>query len=137
MEILLADDNAEDVMVIQMLFGEANKSHGINFVRNGEDVLSYLRNEGTWSQSPRPGLILLDINMPKRNGFEVLEEIKADAALRSIPIIVLSTSAEKVHINRAFELGASSFITKPAKFDHFREVMAQFVRYWTHVSHVP
>lgn len=137
MEILLADDNADDVMVIQMLFSEANKSHGINFVRNGEDVLSYLRNEGAWSQSPRPGLILLDINMPKRSGFEVLKEIKSDASLCSIPVIVLSASAEKEHISRAFTLGASSFITKPAKFDHFREVMAQFVRYWTYVSHVP
>lgn len=137
LEVLLADDDADDVMVIQMLFAEASPEHGINFVRNGEEVISYLRREGQWKKSPRPSLILLDLNMPKLDGFEVLKEIKADRDLCTIPVIVLSTSSADSDIQHAFQLGACSFITKPANFEKFRELMQQFVRYWTYVTHVP
>lgn len=137
LEVLLADDNDNDIMIIQMLLAEAGGGHSINFVRSSDDVVKYLRREGAWKDAPRPSVVLLDLNMPKRDGLEVLKEIKSDSKLCEIPVVILSSSDDRTQIKKAFGHGASSFITKPVNFDHFRELMREFVRYWTYVTHVP
>ena len=113
--ILLADDDEEDRMLTRDALHESRLANQLRFVENGEELMDYLKRRGAWSDpssSPRPGLILLDLNMPKKDGREALKEIKADPDLRRIPIVVLTTSKEEEDIYRTYDLGANSFITK-------------------------
>jgi CheY-like chemotaxis protein len=106
-------------------------------VRDGEEAMAYLQRQGEYHDAKIPGLILLDINMPKKNGFEVLKEIKADAHLRHIPVVMLTTSESEHDIVKSYAKGACSFITKPMDFDKFGEVIKQFALYWALVARVP
>jgi CheY-like chemotaxis protein len=137
MEILLVEDNADDIVLIQEAFAEATLVNIVNTVRDGEEALAYLRREGRYKVVPRPGLILLDINMPKKNGFEVLEAMKADPQLRSFPIIMLTMSEREEDIVRAYAGGACSFICKPVNLDQFSAVIEQFELYWGSISRIP
>ena len=137
MEILLVEDNEDDILLEQEALADAKLVNLMSVVRDGEEALAYLRREGKYQTARVPGLILLDINMPKKNGFEVLNEMKADPALKHIPVVMLTTSDSEADIVKSYARGACSFITKPMDFDKFRDVIRQFALYWALVSRVP
>jgi CheY-like chemotaxis protein len=136
-EILVVDDNEDDLIMIEEAFAEAQLINVIRTVRGGEEALAYLRREGRYQAMPRPGLILLDINMPRKNGFEVLAALKADASLCSLPVIMLTTSDRDEDVIRSYSTGACSYIRKPVDLHRFTEVVKHFDLYWTLVSRVP
>ena len=132
--ILLADDDEEDRELARDALQDSRLANEMKFVVDGQDLLDYLRRQGRWAgpdvDAPRPGIILLDLNMPKLNGREALAEIKADDSLRAIPIVVLTTSRDEADVLSTYDLGVSSFITKPVTFDGLVEVMRTWTQYW-------
>ena len=136
-EILLVEDNEDDIVLIHEAFAEAKLVNILNTVRDGEEALAYLRHEGRYKFARRPALILLDINMPKKNGFEVVEAMKADPRLQSIPIIMLTMSDREDDILRAYAGGACSYICKPVDLDQFCAIIKQFELYWGAISQIP
>lgn len=132
--ILMADDDEDDRDLTREALQNSRLANEMRFVVDGQDLMDYLRREGRYAapaeDAPRPGIILLDLNMPKKDGREALAEIKADAALRSIPVVVLTTSKDEEDIFRTYDLGVSSFITKPVTFAGLVEVMKTWQRYW-------
>jgi len=137
MEILLVEDNEDDIVLEQEALADANLVNLMCVVPDGEEAMAYLRRQGKYQKAQVPGLILLDINMPKKNGFEVLNEIKADPALMHIPVVMLTTSDSEADVVKSYAKGACSFITKPMDFDKLREVIRQFALYWALVARVP
>jgi CheY-like chemotaxis protein len=137
MEILLVEDNEDDIVLEQEALADANLVNLMCVVRDGEEAMAYLRRQGKYQKAEVPGLILLDINMPKKNGFEVLNEIKADPALMHIPVVMLTTSESEADVVKSYAKGACSYITKPMDFDKFRDVVKQFTLYWALVARVP
>ena len=138
--ILIADDDEEDRLLTQEALAESRLANDLRFVEDGEELLDYLYHRGRFAgegESPRPGLILLDLNMPRMDGREALREIKSDPALRSIPVVVLTTSKAEEDIYRTYELGANSFIVKPVTFAGLAEVMRDFSRYWFEIVELP
>lgn len=136
-EILLAEDNDDDILLIQESLADAKIFNVLNVVRDGEEAMAYLRREGEYQDAVMPGLLLLDINMPKKNGFEVLREIKADPALRHLPVVMLTTSQNETDVVRSYSEGACSYIMKPAQFEELRRVVKQFALYWALVVRIP
>ena len=139
-DILIADDDAEDRMLIIDALKESRLKNRVQEVENGEDLLSYLNNKGYFADKkkyPTPGIILLDLNMPKKDGREALKEIKADKTLKSIPIIILSTSKAEEDIIKTYNLGVNSFITKPVTFNAMVEVMNALKKYWFEIVELP
>jgi len=138
--ILLADDDEEDRMLTSDALNESRVVNDLKFVEDGEDLLDYLYRRGKYTDpesAPRPGLILLDLNMPKKDGREALREIKADPDLRRIPIVVLTTSKAEEDIYRTYDLGANSFIAKPVKFESLVALMKEIKRYWIEIVELP
>ena len=137
--ILMADDDADDQMLAKEALAEARLANELCFVQDGEELLDYLHNRGKYAEQPppRPGLILLDLNMPKMDGRQALKEIKEDADLRRIPIVVLTTSAAEEDILRTYNLGVNSYITKPVTFEGLVEVMKSLSRYWFEIVELP
>jgi CheY-like chemotaxis protein len=138
--ILLADDDADDRMLAQDALKESRLANDLRFVENGEELMDYLRRQGRFADaaaSPTPGLILLDLNMPRKDGREALREIKSDPALRHIPIVVLTTSKAEEDIYRTYDLGVNSFITKPVTFDGLVNVMRTLGTYWFEIVELP
>lgn len=138
--ILIADDDAEDRMLIQEALDESRLKNHIQFVENGEELMDYLHNRGQFSDKekyPNPGLILLDLNMPKKDGREALKEIKSEEKLRMIPIVVLTTSKAEEDILKTYDLGVSSFITKPVTFSSLVDVMKTLSKYWFEIVELP
>jgi CheY-like chemotaxis protein len=138
--ILIAEDDADDRMLAKDALAESKLANDLRFVVDGEDLMAYLRRQGQYqnaASAPRPGLILLDLNMPKKDGREALREIKADPSLRQIPIVVLTTSKAEEDIYRTYDLGVSSFITKPVTFDGLVQVMKAVGRYWFEIVELP
>lgn len=138
--ILLADDDEEDRMLTSEALAESRVANDLRFVTDGEELLDYLYNRGKYAageSAPSPGLILLDLNMPRKDGREALREIKADPNLRRIPIIVLTTSKAEEDIYRTYDLGANSFITKPVHFHALVNVMKEIGRYWIEIVELP
>src|SRR5437763_5417255 len=134
--ILLADDDEEDRMLTADALEESRVVNDLRFVEDGDELLDYLYHRGKYSDpstAPAPGLILLDLNMPRKDGREALREIKADPDLRRIPIVVLTTSKAEEDIYRTYDLGANSFITKPVTFEGLVSVMRDVGRYWIEV----
>src|SRR4051794_13748222 len=114
--ILMADDDADDRLMTKEAFEESHLANDLRFVENGVELMDYLKRRGKYRDpgtSPRPGLILLDLNMPRKDGREALEEIKQDPSLRRIPVVVLTTSKEEEDVHRSYELHVNSYITKP------------------------
>jgi CheY-like chemotaxis protein len=137
MEILLVEDNEDDILLEQEALSDAKLVNLMYVVRDGDEAIAYLRRQGKYRDAQVPGLILLDINMPKKNGFEVLNEIKADPALMHIPVVMLTTSDSEADIVKSYAKGACSYITKPMDFDKFQEVVKQFALYWALVARIP
>jgi CheY-like chemotaxis protein len=137
--ILMADDDLDDQMLAKEALTEARLANSLYFVQDGEDLLDYLHNRGKYAEqpSPRPGLILLDLNMPKMDGRQALKEIKANPDLRRIPIVVLTTSAAEEDILRTYELGVNSYITKPVTFAGLVDVMKSLGKYWFEIVELP
>ena len=138
--IVMADDDADDRLLAKDAFAEACMQGDLHFVEDGEDLLDYLFHRGKYdaaASAPRPRLILLDLNMPKKDGREVLREIRADPDLRRIPVVVLTTSQADTDIAIIYELGANSFITKPVKFDALVKVLKVIDEYWFHTVEIP
>ena len=138
--VLLADDDEEDRMLACDALAESRLSNDITCVTDGEDLMDYLRRQGKYAPpaaAPRPGLILLDLNMPKKDGREALREIKADPALRQISVVVLTTSKAEEDIYSCYDSGASSFITKPITFEGLVDVMKGLGRYWFEIVDLP
>jgi len=139
--ILLADDDEEDRELTRDALQDARLANEMKFVVDGQDLMDYLKREGAYAEpsvdAPRPGIILLDLNMPKKDGREALAEIKADESLRRIPVVVLTTSKDEEDIFRSYDLGVSSFITKPVTFAGLVDVMRSWTRYWFEMVELP
>ena len=138
--ILMADDDDDDRLLAQDALSECQLDGALHFVENGEDLLDYLWRRGKYGppvEAPRPGLILLDLNMPRKDGREALREIKADPELRRIPVVVLTTSKADTDIGAIYELGANSFISKPFQFEALVNVMKVLGQYWFKTVELP
>ncbi|HEY2161916.1 MAG TPA: response regulator [Solirubrobacteraceae bacterium] len=139
--ILMADDDEEDCELTRDALQDARLANEMRFVYDGQELMDYLRREGPYADvsvdAPRPGIILLDLNMPKKDGREALAEIKADDSLRRIPIVVLTTSKDEEDVLRTYDLGVNSFITKPVTFAGLVEVMRTWTRYWLEIVELP
>ncbi len=138
--ILIADDDEDDLLLIADAFEEARLTNPIDFVKDGEELMHYLRKEGQYADTddiPLPGIILLDLNMPKKDGRTALKEIREDPKLHKIPIIVLTTSKSEEDILKTYDLGVNSFITKPVTFDRLVEVVRVLRKYWIEIVAIP
>lgn len=138
--ILVADDDEEDRMLTRDALEESRVINELHFVEDGDELLDYLHRRGRYSDpasSPRPGLILLDLNMPRKDGREALREIKEDSELRRIPVIILTTSKAEEDVIRTYDLGANSFITKPVDFASMVDIMREIGRYWIEIVELP
>jgi CheY-like chemotaxis protein len=137
--ILIAEDDPDDQLLTREALQESRVSNTVCFVNDGQELLDYLRHAGWYAAQPppRPDLILLDLNMPRKDGREALAEIKADPALRSIPVIILTTSKADEEIQRAYDLGANSFIVKPVTFDGLVSAVRVLAQYWFSIVRLP
>lgn len=135
--ILLADDDEDDRLITQHAFARHHLANDLRFAVDGEDLMDFLHRRGKHEQAPRPGLILLDLNMPKKDGREALTEIKADPSLRKIPVIILTTSGEEEDILKTYDLGANSYIRKPVGFEALVKIIDTLGTYWFQVVELP
>lgn len=140
MHILMADDDEDDRRSVAKAWQRDRVRNPIHFVHDGEELMDYLRHTGKFADLPDwklPGLILLDLNMPKKDGREALREIKSDPELRLIPVVVLTTSKAEEDIYRTYQLGANSFITKPVTFSSMIELVQVLGKYWVEIVETP
>lgn len=135
--ILLVDDSPDDIMIAKRAFKKSNMYNKIFVTHNGEEAIDFLQKKGKFKDVPTTGLVILDLKMPKVNGFEVLKTIKNDEKLKSIPIIVLTSSSRPEDIERAYNLGCNSFIVKPISFEDFVEAVQEIKHYWLSLSKIP
>ena len=138
--ILMADDDEDDRLLTQDALRESRVLNELRCVNDGVELLDYLRRQGKFAEpgsAPRPGLILLDLNLPRMDGREALREIKQDPQLRSIPVVILTTSKQEEDMIRGYDLGAASYITKPVTFDGLVELMSTLGRYWVEFVELP
>jgi len=138
--ILMAEDDADDRLLVQDAFAECGASDTVKFVADGEELVDYLLRRGKYekaSTSPRPDLILLDLNMPRKDGREALKEIRAHLELRRVPVVVFTTSRADTDIDKVYELGANSFVTKPAGFDQLVTTVTKLTGYWFGTVELP
>ena len=136
-EILLVEDNEGDVGLIEEVFEEAKIRNNLHVAEDGEEAMLYLHGEGKFSGSPRPDIILLDLNLPKKDGREVLREIKEDNNLRNIPVVIITTSNAEKDILRAYGLHANAYINKPLDFDQFIKVVESIGNFWLEIVKLP
>jgi CheY-like chemotaxis protein len=135
--ILLADDDADDRLLVREAFEENHLLNIMDTVEDGEELMDYLYRRGKYGEAARPSMILLDLNMPRKSGLEALREIRADADLKSIPVVVLTTSKAEEDIIRSYELGVNSFIVKPVTFESLVELVKTLGRYWFQIVELP
>ena len=138
--ILYADDDPEDRMLVQEAWEESRLANDLHFVEDGEELMDYLHRHGKYAalaNQPLPGMILLDLNMPRKDGRQALQEIKADARLRTIPTVVLTTSKAEEDIFQAYNLGVNSFIVKPVTFQSMVDLTVAFNKYWFEIVELP
>jgi CheY-like chemotaxis protein len=138
--ILMADDDPDDRLLTADALKEARLINDIRFVENGEELLDYLRRTGKFAapaDAPRPGLILLDLNMPRKDGRTVLKELKQDTDLRTIPIVVLTTSKDDEDVYRSYDLGVNSYIVKPVTFEALVDILQTLEKYWFEIVELP
>lgn len=138
--ILIAEDDEEDRMLTKDAMLESRLVNRIDFVEDGEDLMDYLNNRGKYTdvkEYPLPGIILLDLNMPRKDGREALKEIKSSEVLKKIPVIILTTSKAEEDILRSYNLGVNSFITKPVTFNGMVNIMQAIGKYWLEIVELP
>jgi CheY-like chemotaxis protein len=136
----MAEDDEDDRILIQAALKESGTLHPVDFVTNGEELLAYLRRSGHYAylkDTPLPGLVLLDLNMPRKNGQEVLQEIREDDHLCHIPVVIFTTSQQEDDIRRSYRLGANSFITKPVTFERLVTIINSLSVYWFQTVQLP
>lgn len=136
-EILLVEDNAGDARLAQEALREAQVNNRLTWLADGAEALAFLRRERRYAEAPRPDLILLDLNIPRKDGREVLAAIKADAGLRRIPVLVLTTSQAQEDIRHAYRLNANSYISKPVDLDQFIAAVRAIEEFWLHTVSLP
>ena len=136
-EILLVEDNLGDIRLTREILGDCDVSHHLTVARDGEEALACLRREGRYAGSPRPDLILLDLNLPRKDGRELLAEVKTDLDLRRIPVIVLTTSSAERDIIESYELQANCYLTKPVQLDEFVLLVDSIKSFWLRTVKLP
>jgi CheY-like chemotaxis protein len=136
-EILLVEDNPGDVRLVREAFKEGKVVNNLHVVTDGAAAMEFLRQQGAYENAPRPDLILLDLNLPRKDGREVLAEIKSDEKLRRIPVVVLTTSEAEQDILRAYDLNCNCFITKPVDLEQFIRVVESIDNFWLNVVALP
>ena len=138
--ILIADDDPDDRILIQTAFETNNINYTFKYVENGEELIDYLHLQNKFSNkelNPRPNIIILDLNMPRKNGIEALKEIKTNPDLKKIPVIVLTTSNEEIDILESYNIGANSFICKPITFEELIQITSTIIDYWCNMVRLP
>ena len=136
-ELLLIEDSPGDVRLIQEALQEAKVRNSMSVVGDGVEALAYLRKQGRYARATHPGLILLDLNLPKKNGFEVLQEIKADDTLKRIPVVILTTSQSEQDIVKSYDLNANAYIAKPVDLNQFLLVVKAIEGFWLEIVSLP
>src|SRR5882757_5604403 len=136
-EVLLVEDDPGDVLMTQEAFAEHKVKNNLSVVTDGVEALAYLRREGKYADAHIPDLILLDLNLPRKDGREVLAEVKGDPELRAIPVVVLTTSQAEEDVLRSYDLHANAYVTKPVDFDRFIEVVRQIDEFFVSVVKLP
>ena len=139
-KILLVEDNVQDIEITQRAFAKGRVRNELTVVRDGEEAIDYLYHRGKYQDpatSPRPGMILLDLNLPKVGGLEVLQQIKRDDHLKQIPVIVLTVSQREEDVVRSYDLGVNTYIQKPVEFDNFMRVVNAVHEYWILIATLP
>jgi len=137
LKILLVEDSPDDVVLLWEAFAESNVSHNIFVVSDGVEALNFLNMKESYENAPRPDLILLDLNLPKKSGKEVLQEIKSKNSLKEIPVIVLTTSDNNDDIHSVYKLHANSYIKKPIDLETFVDMVKKIEEYWSHIVSLP
>lgn len=137
LQILLVEDDLGDVELTRESLSDSKLIMNISVMEDGVEAMAFLRREGKYSEAPRPDLILLDLNMPRKDGRQVLAEIKADDELRMIPVVILTTSAAEEDIVKSYNLGANCYVTKPVGFDQFQKVVGAIEGFWFTVVKLP
>ena len=138
--ILMADDDPDDRQLTKEAFEESHLANDLRFVEDGEELLDYLHRRGKYAApgaAPRPGLILLDLNMPRKDGREALQELKADPRFRGIRVVLMTTSKAEEDVVRSYNLSAASYITKPVTFERLVEVVRTLGKYWLEIVELP
>ncbi len=136
-EILLVEDNPGDARLAREAFSQSTVPNHMHHARDGEQAIAFLRRQGQWKDAPTPDLVLLDLNLPRRDGREVLEDIKTDPILRQIPVVVLTSSQAQEDILRSYRLHANCFITKPGNLEELIEVMQGIEQFWFKLVRLP
>lgn len=136
-EILLVEDNPGDIRLTQEAFHDAKVRNNLHVAADGEEAMAFLRRDGAHAQAPRPGLILLDLNLPKKDGRAILAEIKEDDSLKTIPVVVLTTSSVEADILKSYRRHANCYITKPIDLDGFTKVIQSVVNFWLSIVQLP
>jgi two-component system, chemotaxis family, response regulator Rcp1 len=136
-EILLVEDNRGDIRLTEEIFQECGVLTHLSVARDGEEAMACLRREGRYAGTPRPDLILLDLNLPKKDGHEVLAELKADPGLRRIPVVVLTTSSADRDIIKSYDLHANCYLIKPAQLDEFIAIVQSIKSFWLQIVQLP
>jgi two-component system, chemotaxis family, response regulator Rcp1 len=136
-EILLVEDSPGDIRLIQEALVEAKVRNTMQVVNDGVEAMAYLRREDPYTQVTRPGLILLDLNLPRKNGFEVLREVKADRSLKRIPVVILTTSQAEQDIVKSYDLYANAYISKPVGLDQFLSMLKVIEDFWLEIVKLP
>jgi CheY-like chemotaxis protein len=137
LHVLLVEDNEGDVRLIKEAFSESRIDKKFTVAKDGEDALNYLYKRGDYANTQRPDIILLDINLPRKNGFEVLEKIKSDPDLKRIPVIMLSSSSSEDHIAKSYDLNANCYVTKPVDFNEYTEAVKIIEDFWFQMAKLP
>ena len=136
--ILMADDDPDDRLLVKEAFEENHLLNNLETVEDGEELMDFLHRRGKYEDSQiTPGLLLLDLNMPRKSGFEALKEIKSDEKLRRLPVVILTTSKADEDIVRSYELGVNSFIVKPVTFDSLVDLVRDLNKYWFQIVELP
>jgi CheY-like chemotaxis protein len=136
-EILLVEDSPDDATLTMEALKEGKVRNHVHLAEDGVEALAFLRREGARANSPRPDLVLLDLNLPKKNGWEVLAEIKDDANLRRIPVVIMTTSDDQKHVDEAYDLHANCYVTKPIDVDEFIGAVRKIEDFWLTIVRLP
>lgn len=136
-EILLVEDDQDDVFLTKKAFEQQKVTNNLHIVRDGVDAMEFLRQEGEYTDAPRPDIVLLDLNLQKMDGDEVLEEMQADDDLKTIPVVVLTSSEAEEDVVRSYELNANAYLTKPVDFNGFLDVVDSIEHFWVSFVKLP